>query len=124
MDIIVKTAEQAIKLLNSVRAEYKVILPTGEQFGGLEIKPKEEPKTNGKSRRRTSLLPYGTMSSYVRPYMEELQVADVATIPAGEYPLREVQHAAVSLAAQLWGKGSARTYGNHKTAQVEVLRVG
>jgi hypothetical protein len=55
MDIITKTAKDAARLLNAIRAQYIIVLPTGEQIiqGDLKLHvPDATPQRKARSQSR------------------------------------------------------------------------
>ena len=124
MDIITKTAKDAARLLDAIRAQYIIVLPTGEQIikGDLKLHvPEAEP---AKKRRQPSRHPYGFLNEHIRPFIQGLDVGDVAVVPVPNgADMDEVQGSAASLSAKLWGNGNYKTMRNPKTGCLEILRL-
>ena len=125
MDIITKTAKDASRLLNIIRAQYIIVLPTGEQIiqGDLKLHvPDAEPQ---RKKRAQSRNPLGFLRGHIMPYLKTLNVGDVAEIPVpNTSSLKEIQGSAASIANTIWGKGNYKTMRNMETGNIEVLRMG
>jgi len=125
MDIIQKTAKDAARLLNAVRAQYIIVLPTGEQIieGDLKLHvPDAEP---AKKKRAQSRNPLGFLRGHILPYLKPMKVGDVAVVPIpSTSDVKEIQGSSASIANVLWGAGNYKTMRNRETGNVEVLRMG
>jgi hypothetical protein len=125
MDIIQKTAKDAARLLNAVRAQYIIVLPTGEQIieGDLKLHvPDAEP---AKKKRAQSRNPLGFLRGHILPYLKPMKVGDVAVVPVpNTSDVKEIQGSCASIANVLWGRGNYKTMRNATTGNVEVLRMG
>jgi hypothetical protein len=121
MDIIIKTAKDAARLLNAIRAEYIIVLPTGETItqGNLVLATMEERKQRAASRH-----PHGFLNKHILPYLKDMQVGDVAVIPVPNGAnMKEIQGSGASIASKLWGNGNYKTMRNDNKNQLEVLRM-
>ncbi len=125
MDIITKTAKDASRLLNIIRAQYIIVLPTGEQIieGDLKLHvPDAEP---ARKKRAQSRNPLGFLRGHIMPHLKPLNVGDVAVIPVpNNSSIKEIQGSAASISNVLWGKGNYKTMRNLETGNCEVLRMG
>jgi len=124
MDIITKTAKDAARLLNAIRAQYIIVLPTGEQIiqGDLQLHvPDAKPD---KRTKRASRHPHGFLNQHILPYLQNLKVGDVAVIPVPSgADMDEIQGSGASISAKLWGNGNYKTMRNANTGNLEVLRM-
>ena len=124
MDIIQKTAKDAARLLNAVRAQYIIVLPTGEQIiqGDLKLHvPDEKPQRKVRSQSRH---PHGFLNQHILPFLQNLKVGDVAVIPVPNgASMNEIQGSGASISAKLWGNGNYKTMRNENTGCLEVLRM-
>lgn len=102
-------------MLDTWGAEYKIILPDGEELGALEVAPKRK--------KAASKYPRGALSTHFLPYIEGMDFGDVVNVPAGEYPLETLRGSLSAWATHHWGNKSVTTFINHKTNMVEVLRI-
>ena len=125
MDIITKTAKDAARLLNAIRAQYIIVLPTGEQIieGDLQLHvPDATPK---RKKRAPSRNPLGFLRGHIMPYLKPMKVGDVVVIPVpNNSDVKEIQGSAASISNVLWGRGNYKTMRNATTGNVEVLRMG
>ena len=117
LDIQKKAIEQFELVLIKAGAKYKIILEDGTQYGDLEVVEKKVIK------RRSSLLPFGTLSNYFKPYVANLDVGDVVSIPIDKFDPETLRGSVASWAVTNLGKGSVTTMVNHKLNQVDVLRL-
>ena len=124
MDIITKTARDAARLLNAIRAQYIIVLPTGEQIiqGDLQLHvPDAKPQRKVRAQSRH---PHGFLNNHILPYLKDMKIGDVAVVPVPNgADMNEIQGSGASIAAKLWGNGSYKTMRNDKTGCLEVLRM-
>ena len=124
MDIILKTAKDAARLLNAIRAQYIIVLPTGEQIiqGDLKLHvPDAKPQRKVRAQSRH---PHGFLNNHILPYLKDMKIGDVAVIPVPSgADMNEIQGSGASIAAKLWGNGSYKTMRNDTTGSLEVLRM-
>ena len=124
MDIITKTAKDAARLLNAIRAQYIIVLPTGEQIiqGDLQLHvPDAKPQRKVRAQSRH---PHGFLNNHILPYLKDMKIGDVAVVPVPNgADMNEIQGSGASIAAKLWGNGSYKTMRNDKTGCLEVLRM-
>ena len=125
MDIIQKTANDAARLLNAVRAQYIIVLPTGEQIIQGDLKLYTPDAKPAKKKRSQSRNPLGFLRGHIMPYLKPMKVGDVAVIPIpNTSDVKEIQGSAASISNVLWGKGNYKTMRNATTGNLEVLRMG
>lgn len=108
--------ERALMTLKAMNAQFKVILPDGQEFGELEIAQKPEKK-------RPSKYPRGTMQAFVRGSLMDLAVGDFVEIKCDDFQLQEIQTAACNYALLNWGKGCITTAQNPVNHTIEAMRV-
>ena len=124
MDIILKTAKDAARLLNAIRAQYIIVLPTGEQIIEGDLKLHVPDATPPKKVRAQSRHPHGFLNQHITPYLKDMKVGDVAVIPVPKTAdMDEIQGSGASIAAKLWGNGNYKTMRNASTGNLEVLRM-
>lgn len=125
MDIITKTAKDASRLLNIIRAQYIIVLPTGEQIIEGDLKLHVPDAAPVRKKRAQSRNPLGFLRGHIMPYLKPMKVGDVAVIPVpSTSDVKEIQGSSASIANVLWGKGNYKTMRNATTGNVEVLRMG
>ena len=124
MDIITKTAKDAARLLNAIRAQYIIVLPTGEQIIQGDLKLHVPDDTPPKKARAQSRHPHGFLNNHILPFIQHLDVGDVAVVPVPKgADMDEIQGSGASLSAKLWGNGNYKTMRNANTGCLEVLRM-
>ena len=124
MDIITKTARDAARLLNAIRAQYIIVLPTGEQIIQGDLKLHVHDAKPAKKPRAQSRHPHGFLNQHILPYLQHMKIGDVAVIPVPSgADMNEIQGSGASIAAKLWGNGSYKTMRNDSTGNLEVLRM-
>lgn len=117
LDIQKKQLEILLTVLNKAGAQYKIILDDGTEYGELEVQTKKVMK------RRSSLLPKGTLSNHYVPYVENLQAGEVISIPLDGFEVEPLRSSFSSWAHAHWGGSGATTMLNKKTNHLEVLRL-
>ena len=124
MDIITKTAKDAARLLNAIRAQYIIVLPTGEQIIHGDLKLHVPEATPPKKARAQSRHPHGFLNNHILPFIQHLEVGDVAVVPVPNgADMDEIQGSGASLSAKLWGNGNYKTMRNPNTGCLEILRM-
>lgn len=115
------TLTKAMKLLNSIGAEYAIIVDE-EKHGTLEVVTnKQQPKK--KSKAFASKYGRNFLRNYVRPYVDRLNVGDVSYIPAGLYELEAVAATAASYAHEIFGKGGHTGRKDKENNIFEIMRL-
>ena len=124
MDIITKTAKDAARLLNAIRAQYIIVLPTGEQIIQGDLKLHVPEATPPKKARAQSRHPHGFLNNHILPFIQHLEIGDVAVVPVPNgADMDEIQGSGASLSAKLWGNGNYKTMRNPNTGCLEILRM-
>lgn len=106
-----RAMENAVKLLDSVGASYKITLEDGSVISG------------GKHVKRSSQYPHGALKKHFEPYVKDMDVGDVAAIPAGEFGIESIRSSLCGWTNRIWGKGASTSTVNHETKTVEILRL-
>lgn len=114
VDIRMVPIQRAIRFLDGVGAEYKIILADGSEYGTL-LAVKE-----GK---RKFLHPRGTVRNYYRPLIQHMKVGDVVSVPIGDFSFDSIQNGIGSFAGENWGNGSVITRRDVEKRCIEVLRI-
>jgi hypothetical protein len=115
------TLTKAIKLLNSIGAEYAIIVGE-EKHGALEVVTKKQKTTHGK-KAFSHLYGRNVLRDYVKPYIDPLKVGDVARIPPGQFMREAIAASAASYAHQLFGRGGHTGRQDHENNVYELLRL-
>lgn len=106
-----------INVLNGLGAQYKIILPSGEEFGSLEVVIKKQRK-RGENR-----YPRMAVRNHFLPYVEKLAVGEAVEIPLGEFDLIALGSNISAWCCDHWGKGNS-TYASCKDKPaIELLRL-
>ena len=114
MSVKDKSLAHALKILDALNCQYKVIASDGNEYGQLQIAPLRKRKPSNKYK-------WGERSAYVRPHLKSLAIGDVAVIPPAHFGLTDLQSTVTSVAHQLWGPSS---YSSSITGgSVELLRI-
>jgi hypothetical protein len=110
---------KAIKLLNSIDVEY-AILANGEKYGELEVFEKR-----GAEGKRSFASKYGrgAVLNYVRPYIDNLKVGEVAKIPAGDFELKAIAATSASHAHRMFGNGAHAGRMDKENNVFEIMRL-
>ena len=109
--------QRALVLLNSINVQYAIIDSDGQKYGTLEL---ATPKVR---QRAESEFPVGELRTYIRPFVENLEIGGMVDLPASKFKIEKVQSGVGSWFNQKNGKGSAITSINRDKNVVEVLRV-
>jgi hypothetical protein len=115
LDIQKIAIENLVAMLDKAGAQYKIILSDGTEFGALEVQTKKVIK------RSPSLLPRGTLVNHYLPYIESLEVGDVACIPLPKSMDAESMRSSLSSwIHNKWGASSGTTMVTKRNKQIEV----
>jgi hypothetical protein len=110
--------QRAIALLDASGVKYAILQEDGSTIGTLEIqKPKE------RATRRPLTFPMGTISKYLYPQIDSMQVGETVFIQKDQFDLLTLQSSASSRSNKLWGHESAITHLDRAKNHVEVLRI-
>lgn len=113
-DIKLEAFRRAVKMLDGIGAKYGIIFD-GKTYGTLDV---VEP-SNGRNYRYQR----GETRKHYLPYIESMEVGDVAEVPKGDFDMRTLVSNISSYAVNTWGKGSAITKRKDESQTVEVLRL-
>jgi hypothetical protein len=126
-EIVKRTLEQSLRLLDVAKAEYIIRLGDGTMLtkGKMElVTPRKTVKYTKKPRK----MPYGTMRNWVAPQIAHLHIGDVAELDlsaemqAAGVDLRDLMSSVSSTANKLFGLDSHKVCTNKKTGKIEILR--
>jgi hypothetical protein len=107
---------RAIDLLNASGVKYVILNEDGTTIGTLEIQKE-------KKKRRPLLFPMGTISKYLYPKIEKLQIGETVFVQPDKFDLVRLQGSATSHCHKLWGAESAITHLDREKNHLEILRV-
>ena len=116
LEVQMREIKKMVTLIGAWKVQYKIILYEGQEFGDLPVTTK---KSKGKRKYK-----FGSVIGHCKPYIENMQVGDVAAIPKGDYDLKTLQSTVSSWMHSEWGKGAATTSCDDTANELYVLRVG
>jgi len=125
MDILNSTLFQksisTLTALQNYGVKFKVILPTGQEFGELEV-VKEKTRTRIVSK----LRPMGTIRKYISPFLEDMKAGDIRVVPMSkdipDFDSKKLLSSISGYCCQKWGNGCS-VVAPTADGGVEVLRV-
>jgi hypothetical protein len=110
-EIKTKTLQQAMKMLDALKVQYKIIDEDGNVYDKL-IEKKQK-----------SSIPRGDRRSYVLKFIENMDIGDVVEFPAGPYKIEELRSNAISWFNGTHGTGSCTSTVNKEKNTCEILRI-
>jgi hypothetical protein len=117
-DVQLKLLRTAIAQLSVLPVKFAIIDDEGNKHGDLEISKKKE-------RVRAKMIhPRGLVTDYVLPFLKDLKVGEVATIPYNQLGKKSITSGATAVASRIWGNGSYTSHASPTTNYIEILRVG
>ena len=112
--VVTKAIEDAIRLLSVTKCQFKVISPTGEEFGALEVAPK-------KKKREVTDRVYGELREHYDKHIDySAAPGDCLRIPLGKYKAHEIRSGVCAKLSSVWGKKSYKTVITDD--EVQILR--
>lgn len=108
--------QRAVKFIEALGCEFKVITPEGDEFGTLEVKV-------AKNKTRAPLrYAYGEIARFYKPQLNlQSEIGDVQEIAVGKFTPEDIRSGVCSVLTKEWGKDSYTTSVNDHS--VEVLRI-
>lgn len=117
LDIQKTTIAKLVNVLLAVKADFKIILPDGTEYGNLEVKVQEQPKERT---RRGYIYKRGETNAYYEPLIRNLGVGEAVLIPFDRFDPTVLTGNIGSRAGDMWGAGN---YSVSKgTAGVSLVR--
>lgn len=110
-EIKTKTLNQAIKMLDALKVQYKIIDGDGNVYDKLIEK------------KAKSGLPRGERRAYVLQFIENMDIGDVVEFPAGPYNIEELRSNAISWFNGMYGVGSCTSSVDKEKNTCEILRI-
>jgi len=120
--VTVRAMHNALETLSAIGCAYKVVGPD-------LVEVTHDPEHLLEKRKHTVKredLPYGygDLKRHYLPYIENLQVGQVAQIPYNDsLPYPALQSSAAAHLSKVWGNGSYTTATNKATKCLEILRI-
>ena len=115
MDLFEKQQiEKALRILRLLNADFKIILPCGDEFGNLEVVPTKQPKSRAEARRARA---------YYWPLISDMQPGERRVIYACDFDLTKFAGNMQAYALHQWGEGSATYTADRSTHSVTIGRL-
>jgi hypothetical protein len=106
LDIQKTTIEKLVNVLIAVKAEFKIILPDGSEYGELAAQTKRKAKDN---RHRGYIYKRGETKAYYEPLVRDLGVGDAVLVPYDRFDPTVLSGNIGSWAGDTWGPGNYST---------------
>ena len=110
----------ALKRIDSLGVQYKIIAPDGKEYGTLVVAAPVPEKVR---KRAPHKYPHNALRDYVLGYITTMGPGDEVIIPVGDFDLKSLQSSVSSRAGQMWGAGNYLTTRDTMRNSIEVLRV-
>lgn len=108
--------KKALNILKTLKAEYKIILPDGTQYGELKIEVKGSGRLSdmwkAQNRKR------GDLSKYASPFVDKLNPGESVMIPYDKFTPESLIGSVAARASHSWGIASHTT---HRTKEGVIL---
>ena len=112
--------ERSLAALKATGAKFIIVMPDGTTHSQGDLKL-AEPENSRK--RRNSLHPHGTISTYYLPLIRDMLPGQIVEVPYDKFSPEVLVSGISSRAVSMWGKNSTVTARNPEKKVVEVLRV-
>ena len=117
-----KAIDDAMSRLKAVGCAFKIVTPVNSEI--IHDPNKVLDKRKQTVNRADLPYAYGDLKRHYLPYIENLQVGQVAQIPYSEsLPYTALQSSLAAYLSKEWGNGSYTTATNKSTQMLEVLRI-
>jgi hypothetical protein len=114
-EVVTKATMQAVKILNALGLDFKIIDRDGTEYGNLEVAPKKKRNMNPNRE-------YGDLVKHYDQYIDyDAAIGDVFEIPRGEFEVDEIRSGVCSKLSKEWGNGTYTTA--IADDRVQVLRI-
>lgn len=123
--VIEKTMTNAFAQLKAAGCSFRVVDLLGNE---VVYDPSNRLSARGgpvmpQRRRRSSLRPFGQLSNYFKPYINDMKPGDLVNVPCGDYDIESLRSALSAHMCTRWGSGSYTTSINKIAECIEVLRI-
>ena len=108
--------QKALSVIRQSGAKFRIIMPTGEQFGDLPVVTEPERK------KRKLRHPYGALKAYYLPYLKDLEPGGYVEVPWGAFLGGPLSSAISAHGCHEWGNGQVVVSVNKTKKVVEVMR--
>jgi hypothetical protein len=105
-------------VLEKMECQYVITTKDGMKYSNtIERTPEAPPKPARE-------FPYGDTRTYVKTFIEPMEVGATVAIPADKYGLHNVQNSVTAWFVTQRGKNSCTTFRNKTTNCIDVMRIG
>lgn len=111
-----KVMSEVERMLRGVGATYHIKLDDFE-VNTIPAAPEAPAR-----KKRNLKYPMGTLTNYVRPYLENLPPGGMAVIPFGEFPQTTLRATITAVASNMWGNDSYISATTEDELAYEILR--
>jgi hypothetical protein len=109
---------KALAVIKASGAKFRIIMPSGEQFGDLPVAAPEPER-----KRRKLRHPYGVLKAYYLPFVQDIQPGQCIDVPYGMFLPGPLMSGISAHFCHLLGNGKVMVASNKDKKCVEVLRV-
>jgi hypothetical protein len=110
--------KKALAVIKASGAKFRIVMPSGEQFGDLPIAAPEPER-----KRRKLRHPYGVLRAYYLPFVKDIQPGQVIDVPFGNFLPGPLMSGISAHFCHSLGNGKVTTAINRDRKVIEVLRV-
>ena len=110
--------DRAINTLTGLKAQYKIILPDGTEYGTLQVLPEAVPR-----KRAPSAHPSGTLTGHFLPYIKDMPPGGAAKVPFAEFKPENLRGSMAAWCNKHWGTGASITTIDRVGKFVEIVRL-
>lgn len=107
--------KKALVLLKASGCMYHVVDMDGNHYGEAIV---------DKKKRAPSKYDYGSVRTYIRPYVENLEEGQIVEIPVGAFDIDAIQNGAGSLMVYLYGPGRCITTRSDDNQFLQMIFLG
>ena len=110
--------QKALAVIKASGAQYRIVMPSGEQFGDLPIAEPKPEKVRRKLRH-----PYGALKAHYLPYVKDIQPGQCIDVPCGPFLPGPLMSGISAWGCHEWGNGKIVVATNRAKKCIEVMRV-
>ena len=114
-EVQLKLLQRCIRDLNALGCTFAIVDAEGNKYGELKV---SEPKT-----KRDLIFKFGSIRKYIVPYIEHLNVGEVAEIPINQFGHEKIQGGTCSWFNRRYGGKSVTSTYNKEKNVLEVMRL-
>jgi hypothetical protein len=103
-----------ISMLNGCKVQFAIIDSSGKKHGNLTV---VQPKS-----RRPLKHPFGTLTNFFVPYIENLKADESAEVPCIEFDIESMRSSIAAWTSKRWGNGACSTIVDKANKTIFVFR--